>query len=56
MKKIAAFLLLFMSVQSLKAQERLSIIDMHLHAAEAGANGLSPVTSMHLNESGGFLC
>jgi uncharacterized protein len=43
MKKIAAFLLLFMSVQSLNAQERLPIIDMHLHAMPADAQGPPPL-------------
>jgi hypothetical protein len=56
MKVITACLLLCITVQSLHKQRRLPIIDMHLHAAEAGANGPSPVASMLLNEAGGFLC
>jgi uncharacterized protein len=43
MKKIAAFLLLCMTVQSLYAQERLPIIDMHLHAYAADGNGPPPL-------------
>jgi len=47
MKIIAAFLLLFMTVQSLHAQERLPILDMHLHAMAVDAK-------MLLNEAGGY--
>ena len=43
MKLIAAWLLLFMTVQSLHAQERLPIIDMHLHAMPADAQGPPPL-------------
>jgi len=43
MKSISACLLLFMTVQSLFAQERLPIIDMHLHAMAADAQGPPPL-------------
>jgi uncharacterized protein len=43
MKLIIACLLLFMTVQSLYAQERLPIIDMHLHAMPADAQGPPPL-------------
>ena len=43
MKIIAACLLLFMTVQSLHAQERLPILDMHLHAMPADAQGPPPL-------------
>lgn len=43
MKIIAACLLLFMTVPSLYAQERLPIIDMHLHAMAADAQGPPPL-------------
>lgn len=43
MKIISACLLLFMAVQSLHAQERLPIIDMHLHAMSADAQGPPPL-------------
>ncbi len=43
MKIISAFLLLFMTVQSINAQERLPIIDMHLHALAADQQGPPPL-------------
>lgn len=43
MKIIGAFLFLFITVQSLYAQERLPIIDMHLHAMAADAQGPPPL-------------
>ena len=43
MKMIAACLLLFMTVQTIHAQERLPIIDMHLHAMPADAQGPPPL-------------
>ena len=43
MKIIAACLLLFMTVHSLPAQERLPIIDIHLHAMPADAQGPPPL-------------
>jgi uncharacterized protein len=43
MKIVAACLLLFMTLQSLHAQERLPIIDMHLHAMAADAQGPPPL-------------
>ena len=43
MKIIVACLLLFMTVQSLNAQELLPIIDMHMHAMAANAQGPPPL-------------
>ena len=43
MKIFAACLLLFMTVQSSYAQERLPIIDMHMHAMPADAQGPPPL-------------
>jgi uncharacterized protein len=43
MKLIGACLFLFLTVQSLYAQERLPIIDMHLHAMPADAQGPPPL-------------
>ena len=43
MKIVAACLLLFMSVQSLYAQDRHPIIDVHLHAVPADHHGHPPV-------------
>ncbi len=43
MKTLAACLLLFLTVQSLYAQERLPIIDVHMHAMSAHAQGPPPL-------------
>ena len=43
MKTLAACLILFMTVQLLYAQDRQPIIDMHMHAMPANAQGPPPL-------------